>query len=103
FLERVASTWEPNRPPFAVLKVQPDWPPIGRMRRAPPFLMAIRSILRARRASIGGQSGWTSPSYTGRGKRAHGAMNKEHHVCARRRASEAAGPVGLVDDRTRES
>ncbi|HYR60350.1 MAG TPA: hypothetical protein VEM37_03235 [Nitrospiraceae bacterium] len=41
--------------------------------------------------------------YTGRGKRAHGAMNKEHHVCARRRAGEAAGPVGLVDDRTRES
>ena len=39
--------------------------------------------------------------YTGRGKRAHGAMNKERHVCARRRVGEAAGPDGLVSDRTR--
>jgi hypothetical protein len=39
--------------------------------------------------------------YTGRGARAHGAMNKECHVCARRRVGEAAGPDGLVGDRTR--
>src|SRR5947208_7041580 len=41
--------------------------------------------------------------YTGRGKRAHGAMNKERHVGARRRVGEAAGPAGLVADRTRTS
>jgi hypothetical protein len=28
-------------------------------------------------------------------------MNKERHVCARRRVGEAAGPDGLVSDRTR--
>jgi hypothetical protein len=39
-------------------------------------------------------------SYTGRSKRAHGAMNKERHVCARRRDGEAAGPVRLVGDKT---
>ncbi len=39
--------------------------------------------------------------YTGRGKRAHGAMNKERHVCARRRVGEAAGPDGLLVDKTR--
>lgn len=39
--------------------------------------------------------------YTGRDKRAHGAMNKERHVRARRRVGEAAGPDGLLVDRTR--
>ena len=33
------------------------------------------------------------------GARAHGAMNKERHVCARRRVGEAAGPDELSDRR----
>ncbi len=39
--------------------------------------------------------------HTGRGARAHGPTNKSDHVCARRRVGEAAGPDGVVGDRTR--
>lgn len=30
-------------------------------------------------------------------------MNKERHICVRRRGGEAAGPNGLVSDRTRSN
>jgi hypothetical protein len=33
-------------------------------------------------------------AYSCRTSRAHGAMKKERHVCARRRVGEAAGPKG---------
>ncbi|MEK7352698.1 MAG: hypothetical protein AAB177_17625, partial [Nitrospirota bacterium] len=35
---------------------------------------------------------------------AHGATNKEHHVCARRRVGEAAGsPLRILSNRERRS
>ena len=94
FNQRVAPTWADDRLNFNLLSKSG---PIGLQLRA-----SNEGLRRPRVARAKQTNGLPFPSYTGRTKRAHGSMNKERHVCARRRVGEAAGPDGLVSDRTRD-